>query len=409
MRPVWAAEAHRYPTRNVPRTADVVVVGGGLIGVAIGLGLASSGRRPVLIDRHRVAGGASGSNGGLLIPGAPESLPDLIERWGPTVARRIRGAYENGAARLVEWIMDLDLACQWRGEGALRVATSGQEARELAREAALLAEAGCRGSWAEAADLTRWMPGAGDRLPPGLHGALVLPGGGPLHSGLLVTGLAARAADSGLTIVHEAAAHRVTEGPHGALVRTPRGSISTDAVVVATNAWLADLVPGVGAGVTPVRGQVLATQPLPAATVWGAWSLNHGYEYLQQLPDGRIVAGGMRWTANDREVGRSSPAVNDDVQGRILRWLRGMFPHLEVEADRRWAGIMGWTADRLPLVGRVPECQRLSVAGGFNGHGLPAAPFVADIITALVNSDEVPEVALLFDPGRLAAGSEGGV
>jgi glycine/D-amino acid oxidase-like deaminating enzyme len=404
MDPHWSLRRHPVRNSELPRTAEVVVVGGGLVGTSVALALAESGRRPLIVEAEQLAARASGRNGGLLIPGGPESYLALRERWGKAAAQAVYALYDAGARGLTEWIDDYRIPCDWRAEGALRVAATGDEATALAAETVALVEDGFDAAWAPLSEMGRWLPGraggANGKGGGGVHGALVLPHGGAFHSGLLVTGLARHAVYRGAALVEEEPVLRIEEGPHGVEVVAKRGRISADAVVIATNVQVAELLPGLAGAVTPVRGQVLATAPLPSGTVRGAWSVNEGYEYLQQLPDGTVVAGGMRWTAADREMGLSEPEVNPDIQERIETWLAALLA-LEVVVERRWAGIMAFTEDRLPLVGRVPETERQYVAAAFNGHGVPSAHMAARMVRAYLNGEALPDGAHMVSPGRL--------
>lgn len=401
--PHWAGARHHLRTVELPRTADVAVIGGGLVGVCTALALAEAGRRPVVIEAERLAARASGRNGGLLIPCAPESFTELTARWGRDRALAIQRAYDAGGRQLVRWIDEHDLECQWRPEGALRAAASTPEAATMAAETIELVMAGLEAAWVELPDLEPWLPGLPDRTNGSspLAGAQVLAHGGAFHSGLLVTGLAKRALDLGAALVEEEPVVAVEEDRDGATVRTRRGQVSADAIVIATNVELATLLPELGARVTPVRGQVMATEPLSPGLMRGAWSVNEGYEYAQQLSDGTVVAGGMRWTAPDREVGINEAAVNPQIQERIDEWLASLLSR-DVPVARRWAGIMAFTDDRLPFVGRVPETERFLVAAAFNGHGVPAAPMAATLVRALANGGDPGEVAGALAPGRLA-------
>jgi glycine/D-amino acid oxidase-like deaminating enzyme len=401
--PHWAGARHQLRTVELPRTADVAVIGGGLVGVCTALALAESGRRPVVIEAERLAARASGRNGGLLIPCAPESFTELTTRWGRATALVIQRAYDAGGRQLVQWIEEHSLACQWRPEGALRAAASAREAAVMAAETVDLVASGLDAAWVEVPDLEPWLPGLRTRGngSASLFGAQVLAHGGAFHSGLLVTALARRAVDLGGVVVEEEPVVALEEDRHGVTVHTGRGRLSADEVVVATNAQLATVLPELGALVTPVRGQVLATEPLAPGLLRGAWSVNDGYEYAQQLADGTAVAGGMRWAAADREIGLTEATVNPAIQGRIDEWLTALLSR-DVRVARRWAGIMAFTEDRLPFVGRVPESERVLVAAAFNGHGVPAAPMAAGVVRALVNGETPGEVAMLLGPGRLA-------
>jgi glycine/D-amino acid oxidase-like deaminating enzyme len=396
---LWLAERHAYPQTTLPARADVVVVGGGLVGVSIALRLAEDGRAPVVVDREGVAAGASGRNGGLLLPGTAEPYPALVARWSRPTARALWEQAEWGARRLVERIEDLGSACAWRPEGALHVAASVAEAAMLREAMALLAADGFPARWMEPGELAAWAPAA---RPGQLQGALVHPGGGPLHSGRLVTGLAAEAARRGACFVDEANVTALRGTSAGVVVETEAGAISADAVVVANNAWAGRLLPELADLITPVRGQVLASAPIAPGAIRGAWSLNEGYEYFQQLPDGRLVLGGMRWTAAGMEVGIDRPNVNPSIQRRLEEWFELVFPTVgPLEVERRWAGIMAWTPDRLPFIGPLGASGRLWLAAAFNGHGLPFAQLAAEIVGAGLAGRPPPEHSDLLAPARL--------
>lgn len=432
------------PPTALPPHADVVVIGGGLSGVWLALALAEAGRPPLVLERAHLAAGASGRNGGLLLPGMSELYDALVERHGRAAARTLWRWAADGAADVVDAIHRYGIDCDWRPEGALHAAMGDDEADRLRAGAAMLAADGFAAAWLPAGDVAPWLDVP---CPPDVRGALHLPGGGAFHSGRLVAGLAAAAAAGGAAFI-EGVDVRGIEGQGGdgqplagrgadrqgppLVVHTDRGPIAAEAVVVATNAWLPELLPGFRDLVVPVRGQVLATAPLPARAVRGAWSLNEGYEYLQQLSDGRLVFGGMRWAAPDREVGPRYVVgdVNDALHALLDGWLADHFPTLATAAtvEHRWAGPMCWTADRLPLVGPVvgplvgtvvapslgrrgaagdPATARLWVAGAYSGHGVPVAPAAARLVAAGLTGRPRPAAAGLVDPNRRLGRPEG--
>ncbi len=439
-RSIWHTDQPPRAASELPSAADVVVVGGGLSGVWLALALAEAGRPPLVLERSHLAAGASGRNGGLLLPGTAELYPALIARHGRVAARDLWRWAVAGAADFVATIDRYSIDCDWRPEGALHAADSAAEASALATAADLLAEDGFPGTWLPPEALLKWLDVP---LPPQVHGALVLPDGGAFHSGRLLVGLAAAAASRGATFIEgidvRAISRPATDSPLS--VQTERGPISAEIVIVATNAWLPELLPSFAQTVVPVRGQVLATEPLPERIFRGAWSLNDGYEYLQQLTDGRIVFGGLRWTVPDREVGRLTPDVTPTIQTGLDAWLTERFPSLNVSVERRWAGPMCWTSDRLPLVGPVPggaeggtdhdhehglsasataartaartahgtelpspSSARLWVAAAYNGHGVPITPAAARLVaSALTGGSRTSTVARYLDPARALA------
>jgi glycine/D-amino acid oxidase-like deaminating enzyme len=189
-------------------------------------------------------------------------------------------------------------------------------------------------------------------------------------------------------------------------------TLRAGAVVLAANAWVGRLLPApLDRVITPVRGQVLATPQLPPRRIRGAWSLNDGYEYLQQLPDGRVVLGGLRPRAEDREVGQAEPELHPLLQAGLVDWLRRAWPDLDLPPTekngpelRRWAGVMAFTPDRLPLIGAVPGMAGVWMAAGFNGHGLPFAPLAARFLAPAIAGRGLPEDAAPFRPERWMGG-----
>lgn len=416
------------PPAALPARADVVVIGSGLSGVWLALALAEAGRPPLVLERAHLAAGASGRNGGLLLPGTSELYPALVARHGRAAARALWAWAVAGAADVVSTIHRYGIDCDWRSEGALHAAVSEAEAVHLRNGAAMLAADGFPGEWLDAHDIAAWLDVP---RPDDFHGALHLPDGGAFHSGRLVAGLAAAAASRGATFVegvdvrgidgHTLQGSDDNHRPGSPItVHTDRGPIAAEVVIVATNAWLPELLPHLRDAVVPVRGQVLATTSLPARVIRGAWSLNDGYEYLQQLSDGRIVFGGLRWAAPDREVGPAYVAseVNEALHARLEGWLAEHFASLAAATtvEHRWAGPMCWTADRLPLVGPVagpgadldPTTARLWVAGAYSGHGVPVAPAAARLIaTAMTGGAVGSVVAARVDPNRRLAAPMG--
>src|SRR5207237_972359 len=144
------------------------------------------------------------------------------------------------------------------------------------------------------------------------------------------------------------------------------GSVSAARVVLATNAYAASLLPQVP--ITPTRGQVLATIPLPRVVVPFPMYANYRYEYWRQTAEGALVIGGWRNLDVPTEVGRVeelNPIIQAALEG-FANEIIGEPPRV----DYRWAGIMGFTPDRYPLVGPVPERDGLYIAAGYSGHGV---------------------------------------
>jgi glycine/D-amino acid oxidase-like deaminating enzyme len=147
-----------------------------------------------------------------------------------------------------------------------------------------------------------------------------------------------------------------------------------------------------------VRGQVLVTEPVRELRYAQPHYARRGYDYWQQLPDGRLVVGGKRDASLEAEhtaVEETTAVVQDELD-TLVRALLGRLPRV----THRWAGIWGETRDRLPLAGRIPGRHGAWVAGGYSGHG-NVMGFVCGDLVARAILGESPAALDLFDPARL--------
>ena len=173
--------------------------------------------------------------------------------------------------------------------------------------------------------------------------------------------------------------------------------------MLATNAYTPLLLRTLPAGaIVPARGQILVTQPLPPYLPT-PFSNNFGKEYGRQVPGGPILCGGYRRLDTDEGLGHYEERVSAPVLSGIARCLTTLFPALtNVQVVRCWAGIMGFTADGLPLIGRSQQHQKLTIAAGFNGGGFSWASIVGKIVASIVNGDDPAFDISQFRPDRFA-------
>jgi gamma-glutamylputrescine oxidase len=343
--PFWLdGPATEYGPLPGDESVDVAIVGAGVTGLACARVLAAAGRRVRVLDARRAGWGASGRNGGFALRGtaAPYDRARLPELMRLT---------EAALGRIRELAGDA-----FRPVGSLRVAVDADELNALRAEQNALAEDGFPVEWRDRSD-----------VPPALRGralgALFHPPDGALDQGRWVRRLAALAAEAGTRIAEETPVVAL----EGTTVTTARGTVSAEAVVIATDGYTEGLVPELDAAIAPARGQVLATariaERLFSFPVYARW----GYDYLQQLPDGTLVAGGRRDVDLDAEATREE-GTSATVQGAIeslVRELLGRVP----EVTHRWSGLMGFTPDYLPLVGPLPGRDGVWVSAGYSGHG----------------------------------------
>ena len=366
---LWLDGAKRvYPPLDGDATVDIAIVGGGIAGVSSAYFLATAGAKVALLEARGVAEAASGRNAGFLLAGVAENFVAASRRYGEEKALRIWRLTKRTQALVRQLTTEHRVDCELRWNGSDQIAGDDEEWREIAESARRLAAYGVSAR----VDAARQ--------------AATYEGDGDLHPVKWVRGLARAAAAAGARI-HEDT--RVAEVREGTAV-TARGSVSAGAVLLCTNAYTAHLV---HSRVRPVRGQMLATAPTRPVFARPAYA-NRGYQYWRQTADGRVVVGGWRDTAVEREVGEDETPTAE-IQAYLDAFLRSH--DIDAKVTHRWAGTMGFSHDALPYVGQTGP--RLFVCGGFTGHGMAFGPASAEMVAALVRDGAHPD-ADLFDPAR---------
>jgi len=169
-------------------------------------------------------------------------------------------------------------------------------------------------------------------------------------------------------------------------------------VVLATNAWTSELIPEMKELIVPVRGQIMAYAPTaPVFTTAVFASITETEEYWQQTLDGSIVLGGCRALAPGRDVGVWESVPTAEVQAALQQIFPRLFPHLTgLQVVQRWAGLMDFTPDRIPIVDRVPGLENAWFVGGLSGHGMPFGMLIGQMLAEAVQTGKAPEALRPF-------------
>ncbi len=360
-----------------PIEADVVIVGGGLVGLSTAWWMSrllrDTSKRVLLLEAGGLAGRASGRNAGFLLTGSAEPYTRFAAEAGEDRAFAFwQLSYDNRELVRAELLDGGIVDAEFVPEGSW-IASLDQEAqtRELRESAERLLAKGFFGGeqglrWVEGDELRR--ASGSDRL----GGALHQPRDGGIDPVRLARGLAstAQAQHDGLELRTGVRVRTLEPTNDGRVhLHTESGEVIAERVVLALNAYAPQLLSHLDGVVRPVRGQVLATAP-QARLLPGVWYIDDGFQYLRQLPDGTLILGGCRNVAPEEEVGYEE-TPNPKIQVALDTFLRDAFPRLaEAPVVRRWAGIMAWTDTGLPEIGDVPGVPGALYAAGMNGHGL---------------------------------------
>lgn len=383
------------------KTADVAIIGAGVTGAAAALWLARAGIRVSIVEGRQIAAGASGRNGGFLANGTTQSYAATIERFGRQKARQIWAYtvqnHEQAAAFIAE-MEEHGWSCGYHKGGSLKLAASGTELEHVRASDALLRADGWKVEDVARRDLPL-------RLRHAYYGGAYYPDNAVVQPARYVAGLAMLAVEAGATIYTESPVLSMNEQEHDVMLTTPQGTLQARHLILATNAWL----PEIGAQldinwlancITPTRGQIIATEPVNEQIFPCSCSGDQGYQYWRQLEDGRLVIGGWRNQSFETE-NTLDETPGQEVQQHLDAFVHETLNLPQVQIESRWAGIMAFSADGLPLIGRLPGTQHCYISGGYTGHGNAYAIRAAYMLSELVQG-RIHEDVGLFEVERFA-------
>jgi glycine/D-amino acid oxidase-like deaminating enzyme len=365
----------------------VAVVGAGYTGLSAALTLAGHGASVVVLERHRAGWGASGRNGGFVLPGYKPDPDGLLRRCGPDRTRALLAATHEAIEGLEALIEREALDCGYARRGWINLAAKPGHMRELERTSRDLRRLlGHETTLLSAGDLREEL--GSDNY----HGGLLEPLAGSLHPGRYCAGLARAAVRAGAVLVEGVEVVGVVREAAGATIATSAGPLQAAEVLVATNGYTDHAFPALQRRVVPVGSYVVATEPLGALAaevlprgrvMSDTWNLLH---YFRLSHDGRLVFGG-RASFTPTSVRRSARILERD--------LRTLFPQLAaVPLAFTWSGSLGVARDRMPHGGRVDGVHGVHYALAYAGHGVALATWLgARMGDALAGRGAVPTLA----------------
>lgn len=355
-----AAAAPHWPALSESRSADVIVVGGGFQGLTAALHLAEGGADVVLLEAEEPGYGASGRNGGQVIPGLKDD-PDALDRlYGPGTT-----AFAGDTAQVLFDLVDrLGIECDAVRGGWIQAASRRKHLPGLRSRMRQWETRDAPVEWLDARE-------AADRLGSGVfHGGWLDKRAGKIHPLKLARGLAGAASAAGVQINARTPVDRLErQGAHWHARTAGGAEITADRVIVATNAYTgAAFRPELSRSIVPANSFQIATAPLSgdrlARILPGDVVVSESRRvgtYFRIGPENRLLIGGR---------GSFADPVGARDFHRVEAELVRIFGE-GLEVTHRWFGRVGMTPDHRM---RLCEPEPGLMAGiGFNGRGVALA------------------------------------
>ena len=363
----WTVAAESLPATGSlegDRRADVAVVGAGYTGLSAALHLAERGADVVVLDAAEPGWGASGRNGGQVIPGLKDDPDELERKFGPETGRRMWQISGGAADFVFELIARHKISCQAQQSGWISAAPNASAIGTLR---ARVDQWQRRGAPVELLDRQRIAELTGTTC---YVGGLLDRRAGALQPLAYARGLARVARQAGAAIHGRSAVTRIESQGGAWRVGTAAGTVTATTVILATNAYTDDLWPGLRRTVVPVQSYQVATQPLPEGirrlVLPGGQPVSDIRRilfYFRLDPDGRLLMGG-RGPLNDT----GDPALFARLEAVAAHF----FPQIGApQWEHRWSGRVALTADHLPHL-HEPRPGVL-IGLGYNGRGVAMA------------------------------------
>src|SRR4051812_4085895 len=378
------------------RSADVVVVGAGVVGASCAYYLAAAGVAVRLYERSFVASGSSGACEGNVL-----AWDKQLERELP-LALRSADLWEALSQRL-------DDDFEYDRRGRVVVAETEAELQACAERQRVLAGLGVEGLVLDAAGLRAEEPYAAHDLP----GGVLYPGDAQLEPRLATAALVRAAVARGAELCTGVEVTAILRGADGRAtgVETSAGRVGADLVVVAAGVWTPALLEtaGLSVPVTPRKGQVVVLERSPV--VFRRKLSEAGYVAAVEADDAALqiamvvesTPSGTALLGSSRQHVGFDRTVELGVAGAIARRAARFFPVLgDARALRVYAGLRPLTPDHIPIIGPFAGAPNICVATGHEGAGIGLAPATGELDAAWHTGAASPLPSHWFSPDRFA-------
>lgn len=360
---------------------DVIVIGGGVIGMSAAWKIGQTGRKVLLLEQSSLGQEASQAAAGML--GAQLEVASDGDFFRLCVESR--NLYPTFSQDLYE---ETGIDIQLTHNGILHLAQTEDEVLSLKNRAKWQEEAGLSTKWLHAQEVANQEP-----LVNMCEGALLLPNDSNISAPSLTKALSV-ATSKRATVMEGTQVYTIIAKPEYVEVITNSGTFTSKRVIVAAGAWAERLLTQIGFPfhVYPVKGQVCQIRPTKENHLHHTIFSDHAY--LVPKRDGTIIVGATEdhHSGFDQRVTASSTAI-------LLAALQRIAPDLaNSQFERVWSGLRPGSPTSLPVLGPIAHANNVWVAAGHFRNGVLLAPITAQLALADLEGKKGPDHWYAFSP-----------
>ncbi|EXM20527.1 hypothetical protein RAB80_009180 [Fusarium oxysporum f. sp. vasinfectum] len=389
-------------TKELPSQCDILIIGAGYSGASLVTHMLSQpeskDKSIVVLEARQLCSGATGRNGGHIKPDVYNLCSRMASKHGIDAGAEIAEFELANVEAVKNYVLDNKVDCDLMITQAVDVQLSEEHNALLKAGYDRLIKAGV-----SATKSAFYVDGKYAETVSGVKGAkgAFKYTTGHLWPYKLIHHMFAEVLEhKNLNLQTNTPVTSVSASPEADgswSVTTSRGVIKAGKIIMATNAYTAALLPEYHEKIIPYRAicsLIIAPNPPLLADSYAIRFSPTDFDYLIPRPDGSIIVGGAR-SAYFRQTEDWYGSVDDSkvierakdyFEGYMQRHFRG-WENSGARTDQVWTGIMGYSADGLPRIGRVPGHQNMFIMGGFTGHGMPQVFLAAKEISRMVLED----------------------